>query len=309
MNTILDIIIPHYHEDEKTVAKLLDSIAFQDNIDFSSINVVIVNDGSDVLLSDEFLTKYPFNIEYYLNEKSGVSVARQTGYEVSHSPYVMFCDADDCFYCVSALYNIMNTIKGGFDILISAFVEESKFENQEPVYLVRELDACFVHGKVYRREYLDENEIVWRSELTCHEDVYFNSLAARLAKDIKYISSPTYLWRNNKQSVSRQKEFILTTYTIATLGNELLVREFLKHDREDLAKYAFANFVFDAYNTMHKLDWDSYPEYRDKTIAALRYHFSIFADLWDAGNEKCAADNMITDASAVDEWFAEMVLY
>ena len=46
------------------VKPLLDSIALQQSVDFNEVGVIIVNDGSDVFLSDEFLNSYPFKVEY-----------------------------------------------------------------------------------------------------------------------------------------------------------------------------------------------------------------------------------------------------
>ena len=49
---MLDIIIPQYSEDDNKIKPLLDSINNQINIDFNDINVTIVNDLSNVLLTD-----------------------------------------------------------------------------------------------------------------------------------------------------------------------------------------------------------------------------------------------------------------
>ena len=54
---MLDIIIPHYKESEQVIEPLLTSINFQQGIDFSKINIILVNDGKDVILSDSFLMK------------------------------------------------------------------------------------------------------------------------------------------------------------------------------------------------------------------------------------------------------------
>ena len=61
----LQILIPQWNETDKEVKPLLDSIAIQQNVDFDEVGVIIVNDGSDTFLSDEFLNSYPFKIDYY----------------------------------------------------------------------------------------------------------------------------------------------------------------------------------------------------------------------------------------------------
>ena len=62
----LQILVPQYKETDKEVKPLLDSIAVQQSVDLENdVGVIIVNDGSDVFLSDELINSYPFKIEYY----------------------------------------------------------------------------------------------------------------------------------------------------------------------------------------------------------------------------------------------------
>ena len=77
----LSILIPQYKETEEQVKNLLDSIALQQNIDFNEIEVVIVNDGTDVILSEEFIDSYPFTVNYFINEHLGVSGKRDICYQ------------------------------------------------------------------------------------------------------------------------------------------------------------------------------------------------------------------------------------
>ena len=103
---LLDIIIPQYKEDENAIKPLLDSISNQEAIDFKQINIIIVNDASDVKLNNEFLKSYKdLNIIYLENKvNSGPGVARQTGLDYSKALYVTFIDADDTFADKYSLY-------------------------------------------------------------------------------------------------------------------------------------------------------------------------------------------------------------
>ena len=53
---LLSIIIPQYKEDDTVVRKLLTSIDNQLGVDWEDIEVIIVNDGSDVILSEALLS-------------------------------------------------------------------------------------------------------------------------------------------------------------------------------------------------------------------------------------------------------------
>ena len=68
-NLKLQLLIPQYKETDDVIKPMLDSVAIQQGIDLSEVGVVIVNDGTDVKLSQKFLDSYPFKIEYYQAER------------------------------------------------------------------------------------------------------------------------------------------------------------------------------------------------------------------------------------------------
>ena len=68
----LQILVPQYKEDETVIKPLLDSIALQQNVDFNDIGVIICNDGTDVILAEDFLKSYPYDIIYKHCEHQGV---------------------------------------------------------------------------------------------------------------------------------------------------------------------------------------------------------------------------------------------
>ena len=229
----LQILIPQYKEDERVISKLLNSIELQRNIDFKDIGVIIVNDGSDIILKNAFLNEYPFRIDYIRNEHKGVSATRNRALKEATADYVMFCDADDTFYHNLALQLIIRECSEKKpDCLYSTFVEEVP-DQQHPgkfLYNARQQAFVFVHGKVYRRQFLIENEIYWDEELTLHEDGYFNGLAlGQIKKDkLVYCNEPFYMWCNNKNSVSRQSPtFVLDTYNNNLLAQDKLISKLL----------------------------------------------------------------------------------
>ena len=229
----LQILVPQYKEDERVIKKLLDSIELQRNINFNDIGVIIVNDGSDIILDPYFLNKYPFKIDYIRAEHKGVSATRNRALKEATADYVMFCDADDMFYHNLALQLIINNVKDKQpDCLYSTFVEEVP-DSQHPgsfLYNARQQAFVFVHGKVYRREFLIEKDIWWDEELTLHEDGYFNGLAlAQVPKDkLIYCNEPFYMWCNNSESVSRKTPtFVLDTYNNNLLAQDKLISKLL----------------------------------------------------------------------------------
>ena len=255
----LQILIPQYKETEDIIKPLLDSIEIQQNINLKEdVGVIIVNDGTDVHLSEEFLKHYSFQIDYYLHEHKGVSATRNACLDYATADYVMFCDADDMFYNACGLYIVFREINmGGFDTLVSAFIEETRDPaTKEPVYINHEMDSTFVHGKIHRRQYLIDNNIRWNDKLTIHEDSYFNCLCQHLAREIKHSATPFYLWKWRDASVCRHDpKYILKTYNNMLDSNDALIQQFINRKRKDDAMFFAVNMIYDAYFTMNKDEW------------------------------------------------------
>ena len=201
--TKLQILIPQYNEDDNKIKPLLDSIAMQQDIDFNDIEVFIGNDGSDTKLSIDFLKQYKYRIQYHYFEHGRLAATRKKLFDLVTAPYVMWCDADDRFISTIALSMILLIIDSGFDSLVCEFVEQNTLPNGRTVYLPHRNDPVFVHGKIYRADFLRENRIEWHPELHEHQDSAFNVLALTCSKNKKNCSLPIYMWCNNKDSISR----------------------------------------------------------------------------------------------------------
>lgn len=282
----LQILIPQYKEDEEVIKPMLDSIALQQNVDFSELGVIIVNDGSDVKLSREFLDSYPYLIEYYENEHKGVSATRNACLDHAVADYVMFCDADDMFFNMCGLWILFREIDMGvFDSLVSVFVEETRHpETKEPIYVNHEMDSTFVHGKVHRRQYLIDKGIRWNEKLTIHEDSYFNIQTANLSTNVKYCQTPFYLWKWRDESVCRHDpKYILKTYRNMIDSNDALIEAFRSKSASDKARFYVAFMVFDAYYAMNKPEWinQENQEYREETEKRFAKYYKKYKKTWE----------------------------
>ena len=315
----LQILVPQYEEDDSVIKPLLDSLAIQQNVDFNEFGVIIVNDGSDIFLSKEFLDSYPFQIEYHLHEHHGVSATRQAAFDYSTADYVMFCDADDMFCNVCGLWIIFREMNlGVFDSLTSIFVEETRNPlNNETTYINREMDSTFVHGKVHRRRYLIEKGIKWNPDLTIHEDSFFNIQCANLSQNVKYCPFPFYLWKWRDDSVCRHdSKYILKTYRNMIDSNSALIAEFKRKGRSDLSAFYTVFMIFDAYYTMNKPEWIDMDnqEYRKATELHFAKYYQTHKKTWETFpyqekmnisqgiRGRSVQEGMRMEAMTVDEW-------
>ena len=324
MKKKLQILVPQYKETEDIIKPLLDSIEVQQNVDLANnIGVIIVNDGTDVHLNQEFLNRYSFPIEYHLNEHKGVSATRNACLDHATADYVMFCDADDMFYNACGMYIIFREIEnGGFDSMVSAFIEESRdYTTKEPLYINHDMDSTFVHGKVHRRQYLIDNNIRWNDNLTIHEDSYFNCLCQRLAKELKYSQTSFYLWKWRDASVCRHDpKYILKTYNNMLDSNDALVTQFLNRNMKDDATYYAVGMIYDAYFTMNKDEWlnQENKEYRYATELRFKEYWLKYKNLHDSIpmdvktqiimgiKNRMYAEGMVLETQTFAEWIKQV---
>lgn len=307
----LQILVPQYRETDEIVKPLLDSLAIQQNIPFSELGVIICNDGSEVYLSNELLSGYPFAIEYHKEPHRGVSGTRNACLDYAAAEYVMFCDADDMFFHACGLWILWQEMKQGFDSLTSLFVEESRDpETGKPVYVNREMDSTFVHGKIHRRQYLIDKNIRWNEALTIHEDSFFNILCQNLSENVKYCPTPFYLWKWRDESVCRHDpKYILKTYRNMIDSNEALVDEFIERGIADKVGFYIAFMIFDAYYTMNKPEWinQENQEYRDSTEHRFAAYYRDHKDIWTAIpiGDKMVISNGIRERSVMEGMLME----
>lgn len=283
----LQILIPQYKETDKIVKPLLDSIAIQQNVDFAEIGVIICNDGTDAHLSNELINSYPYAVEYHLEPHRGVSGTRNACLDYATADYVMFCDADDMLFNACGLYIIFREIEnGGFDSLVSAFVEETRhLVDKSPLYVNHDMDTTFVHGKIHRRKYLLDNGIRWNNDLTIHEDSYFNCLCQKLSQDVKYCPTAFYLWKWRDDSVCRHDpKYILKTYNNMLDSNTALVKQFIKRKRLPDAQFYAVSMIYDAYFTMNKNEWiaQENQQYRMDVEKRFKRYYAEFETLFES---------------------------
>ncbi|MCR5349884.1 MAG: glycosyltransferase family 2 protein [Acholeplasmatales bacterium] len=213
--SFLNIIIPHHNEDDEMVERMLRSIAIQDGIDFNEdIKLIIIDDNSKTKISPELLKKYNLiNIEYYENETNlGPGLSRQKGLELSDSQYVMFMDSDDELFNGAALHIIVSCLKDtGVDLLRTDIVIEFLDKNGNMQYGLCGFDNYVdsLHGKVFKKEYIDKHGIHFSPKLKkLYEDSFFVKTFINVDFDnlktiaLKY---PTYKWNYNANSITKKK--------------------------------------------------------------------------------------------------------
>lgn len=186
-----------------TIKSTLASIAMQRLAEFKCYLVVDGEEhGSYDYLKWAFEELLDFEI-LYMKDNGGPGVARQYGIDHSQEPYITFIDADDTYLSSLALYYQLKPIKNDMKIaLVSCdFLEEK--QNHEIV--ARTNDMVWMHGKMYKREFLDKYEIRF-NDTRANEDVGFNTQCqcyANIDEQIYLSKDNTYLWQWRDNSTVR----------------------------------------------------------------------------------------------------------
>lgn len=196
MKVDLDIIIPCYNS-KKTLVKTLDSIKMQKDV--YGFKVYLVNDNSSYNYSDEICNYSPFFFikEIILDTNLGPGGARREGLNRSNSKYIMFIDSDDELYDSHSIYFLYSAALNS-DVCISNFI----FEREE-VRVVRKKNTVWLHGKIYKRKFLSDNNITFNNSKS-NEDNGFNRLVFLLNPNISFVDRVTYIYRDNKDSITRR---------------------------------------------------------------------------------------------------------
>jgi glycosyltransferase involved in cell wall biosynthesis len=274
----IQFLVPQYKETEETISFLLDSIESQLYMDKKDMGVIICSDGGEYKLDQKFLDKYSYDIEYVICTHRGVSATRNSALILSDADYVMFCDADDGFVSNIGVYSLTRSLdlNPKSDMLSSKiFIEDN--ENGFPKFTIGDHNNTFVHGKVFRRDFLISRELFFDERLKIHEDSYFCNLVALFANNRANNNNVFYCWRKNPNSVSNQEYYFVKTMWRLLLTNNSLVNIMRKIgiDKVEISK-SVVDVVLQLYCEMQNHDWylEEHKEYLDKTYGVLYWYIS-----------------------------------
>ena len=272
----IQFLVPQYKENEETISFLLDSIESQLHMDKKDMGVIICSDGGEYVLNQEFLDKYSYDIQYVICEHRGVSATRNSALILSDAEYVMFCDADDGFVSNIGVYSLVRSLdlNPTSEMLSSKiFIEDNT--DGVPNFIIGDHNDTFVHGKIFRREFLISSEIYFDERLMIHEDSYFCNIAKFFAKNKSYNDNAFYCWRKNPNSVSNQEYYLVKTMWRLLLTNNSLVAimESINMDKENIS-HTVVDVIMQFYCELQNKEWylEEHKGYLDRTYGVLYWY-------------------------------------
>jgi glycosyltransferase involved in cell wall biosynthesis len=196
------VIIPAYNNIE-LLERALNSLSAQS---FKEFQVVVVDDfSSKELESNTTLPKLKYPIIWIRNKKNlGPALTRQNGLDWTYSQdnikYIMFLDSDDILYpnAIGILHKTITENESDF-VMSRIGIQYQDFHQAE----YDETIKTFLHGKIYNKYFLYNNNITFSNIPKTNEDLTFNNKALLLSKNYKQIPCLTYLYTFNASSIAR----------------------------------------------------------------------------------------------------------
>lgn len=198
----ISVIIPLFCG-EDTIAATLHSVAMQSII--NETEIVIVNDFDGIDYSDILAKFDELNIVYVQREENGgCSAARNTGIKEASNSTICFLDSDDQLtnsLSLEIMYNRIVAEKA--DVLVSVFESEMRFKNGVAIRQMKNA-VTWCHGKVYRKQYLLDNNIFFDERLRINEDCLFHQLLFDSGAKVAEMPMVTLMWRDNPKSLTHE---------------------------------------------------------------------------------------------------------
>lgn len=210
----VSIIIPVYNT-EQYLRQCLDSVI---NQTFKNIEVIIINDGStdgSLNIINEYKENYSY-IKVINQTNKGYSKVRNVGLKIASGDYIGFVDSDDFIEknmfeklvnkaidtnadIVSCNYYMIYK-KGKKEISIALnntpqikILAQSQFSFTGAEILL--LDEAFVWNRIYKRDFLEKNNIQFDENICFMEDTLFHRIALICSEKVVYIRDILYFYR------------------------------------------------------------------------------------------------------------------
>lgn len=249
----LSIICPVYNT-EKYLKRCIESVLSQS---FGDFEFLLVDDGStddSRNICMDYAQK-DSRIRVLINDKKGVSSARNKGIRESKGKYIIFIDSDDAL-SANACETLMRR-KKGVDLVASPYyivlADGKMMPHNYPSYkgdmkgFLKNIEAYYEMSnfngpcaKLFNRNILIENKIFFPENIDLGEDAYFVLLYLRCIENICLLSEPTYyrFIRKNSLSGSRfRKEYYESKLDMNILLAELCAKHTGMDNQELLYKY------------------------------------------------------------------------
>lgn len=268
--------------------RFLASVAEQELPQENEVSVYICTDGYEGEISENTFSAFRFPIHYFVRPHFGVCATRNYLFQHSFGEYVMFCDCDDMFATTDGFKKLITTAQEtSADVIGSAYIAEL-MHNETIVNRILRQNETRVHGKIFKRSYLEENDICFPEEMTFSGDMYFLYLAYHLTDNVIWLPDIFYTWKWRQESVTRSKEhYAVRTYRQCRKCYTLLLEDLNRRNRMTEYHGLLTSLMIRSYFDWHSDRFLSAPKnFSDDAKDAIRqFVVQYYRDFYEA-NER-----------------------
>lgn len=267
---MIDIIIPAYNA-KKYLNRCLLSINMQTIKEL--LNIYIINDCSNESYEDVISLFTPkLNIkEICLDENKGPGNARNIGINNSDSEYIFFMDSDDELVNSVSLELLFNSIHDA-DLCIGGVIVEDECNN----YTYVDNYKNTLHGKLFRRTFLNNNSLSFNSTYRSEDNSFYN-LCLLCNPSIIYVNKPIYFYRFNKDSLTDvSKDLFIESYNY-NVWWVIIEAENRNISFNNISKYLYKSFIYNYYL------FNNYSKKFDKLLSSFRNYVLAYYDKYKNG--------------------------
>lgn len=310
----LQLLVNHYREPGSVVARFMRSVTMQESVPWDEVEVLVGSDGTTLGECESLLVLFGVPARHVALPHTGVCGTRNALLGEATADYVMFCDVDDAFHSTLGLCKLLKAIDDlGTDVIASPYDVEER-DGDTSRYRVERHDTLHVHGKAFRRAYLEENGIRFPGEMEFSGDMYFLWLAFNLGGSVAWMTESFYAWRHSEGSITRANPWHrVESYGQMLRCYELLHDDLVRRGRDDLRERLVAATFAMAFCHFHDPSYAGGPERSvDEMVRLMRLFVARHADEYRALPYEAKRDALhgrrrsLGDVGWMDEWTEKM---
>lgn len=270
---LLSIIIPIYNV-ENYLGKCLNSIVQDPALGDGKVEVILIDDGStdsSGFIADRYAEEYSY-MKVIHSKNAGVAAARNLGMDNASGEWLYFVDSDDwladhgisTICCRIRRHGNMDMILfdayKNYDDRVTAWehFDSDRIINKQDEIRALQREVLYFHktplaapwDKVYRRAFLEGNQIRFQEKLKVLDDMIFNLEVFGALKEAAYCMDKIYHYSYTPDSVTNsykpdrvEQDVKVWNYLEQYMNASFAKEEWSKEDKEMLRQAYFSRVI------------------------------------------------------------------
>lgn len=237
----VSIVMPVYNVENYIVSSIKSVL----NQTYKNFELIIVIDGSkdnSEAIAREF-EKADSRVKVYTKPNGGISDARNYGLNIATGDFIYFLDSDDWIVPSLLEENLKIIIQDNLDFVVFGFYQDNVDEEEKLIKQVKHLpeDNIWLNGeaihlspymlnilgyawnKIYRKQYLNQNNISFINGISLFEDILFNAKVYQLSDKILF-NQKAYVHYIQRPVITLTKQFHEKSFDWIKLRHSALIK-------------------------------------------------------------------------------------